>query len=117
MRIKFNKRFENSPLIEAKDKRKTFAFQFTGTDKNIDKIVRTVRPLFKGFLFLNNGEDDDFCLEVKYKNGVRANSKLKIGDWITLKNEEGKMVVKVVTNKLFNNYYEVVEDTCDEEKA
>jgi ribosomal protein S17E len=27
------------------------------------------------------------------------------------------MVVKVVTNKLFNNYYEVVEDTCDEEKA
>lgn len=108
MRIKFNKRFENSPLIEAKDKRKTFAFQFTGTDKNIDKIVRTVRPLFKGFLFLNNGEDDDFCLEVKYKNGVRANSKLKIGDWITLKNEEGKMVVKVVTDKEFKNDYEVV---------
>ena len=111
--------FKNSPLIKAKDKdkREIYAFQFTGTDENISKIERTVRPLFKRFLFLNNGEDDDFYLEAKYKNGVPANRELKIGDWITLKNEEGKMIVKVVTDKAFKNDYEVVEDTCDKEKV
>jgi hypothetical protein len=38
--------FKNSPLIKAKtkDKREIYAFQFTGTDENISKIVRTHNP-------------------------------------------------------------------------
>jgi hypothetical protein len=44
--------FKNSPLIKAKtkDKREIYAFQFTGTDENISKIVRTVEPLFEDFI-------------------------------------------------------------------
>ena len=100
--------FKNSPLIKAKtkDKREIYAFQFTGTDENISKIVRTLRPLFEDFIISNFGKDD-FYLIVEYA-GYRNISKINIGEWALLRNKEGKMVASIVTDKEFKNDYEVL---------
>ena len=106
MSININKRFENSPLVRVKDNRKIYAFYFTGTDKNISKIVRTFRPLFEDFIISNFGKDD-FYLIVEYA-GYRNITKINIGEWVLLRNKEGEMVANIVTDKAFKNDYEVL---------
>jgi hypothetical protein len=104
-------------LMEVTEERKFHAYKFTGTDENINALRLLMQQMNKKFTIFRAYEFDCFCMSIKDIGGAMTYKDLDIGDWIIFKNEEGKEVISVTTDKLFSNYYEAVEGTCDEVKS
>ena len=104
-------------LMEITDKRKFHAYKFTGTDENINALRLLMQQMNNKFTIFRAYEFDCFCMSLKDICGAMTYKDLNIGDWIIFKNEEGKEVISVITDKLFSNYYKAVEGICDEEKV
>ena len=104
-------------LMEITDKRKFHAFQFTGTDENINAIRLIMQQMLKKFTIFRAYEWNCFCMSLEDICGAMTYKDLDIGDWIIFKSEEGKEVVSVITDELFSNHYEAVEHICYEEKV
>ncbi|VVM21342.1 hypothetical protein BSPWISOXPB_4258, partial [uncultured Gammaproteobacteria bacterium] len=102
---------------EVTDKRKFHAFQFTGTDENINAIRLLMQQMLKKFTIFRTDEGSCFCMSLEDICGAMTYKDLDIGDWIIFKSEEGKEVVSVITDELFSNHYEAVEHICYEEKS
>ena len=109
MKENIGEEIKRNPFIEILDKRTFHAYRFTGTDENISIVQLFTQQTFKNFRIFRVDKDDSFCLNFEDICGLMSYIDINIGDWIILKGEEDKTVVRVVSDKLFSNYYETAD--------